>query len=83
MVEFVAIVGLIIVARRLRRAVRTQETIRLEIHHYVHFPGNGGGESLPEPTGDNIVPFTPRTSAPGSPSDAIVRAFRRPSAPSQ
>jgi hypothetical protein len=41
MIEAVIIIGLVIVARRARRTLRAPQSIRFEIHHYHHFPGDG------------------------------------------
>ena len=63
MIEAVIIVGLIVLGRLLRRIQRAP--IRLEIHHYIHFPGDDGGEEQlgPAPAGDNVVPFRPNPGA--------------------
>jgi hypothetical protein len=60
MIEFVAIVALIVVGRRLQRATR-QPQRPIEIHIYHHFPAPPG-ERHPEevPAGGNVVPFRRR-----------------------
>lgn len=60
MLKFVAIVALILFARRLRR-------VKVDVHHHYHFPSGGPGERRPEdnwlilePAGGNVVPFRRR-----------------------
>jgi hypothetical protein len=58
-IELVAIVGLIIACRRLRRSVREPE--RLDVHIYIHGLPGGPGERVffegPEDPNSNVVSF--------------------------
>jgi hypothetical protein len=65
MIELAIVVALIILLRRLRRAVR--EPRRLDVHVYHHGLPGGPGEPVffeePEEPNDNVVAFRPRRSA--------------------
>ena len=59
MIEAVAIIALLLLSRRLRRAARQPQSIRIDVFH--HFP-DGGGERQPEDVldhavGSNVIPL--------------------------
>jgi hypothetical protein len=65
MIELISIVGVVILLRRLRRAVC--EPRRLDVHVYHHGLPGGPGEPVffeePEDPSGNVVAFRPRRSA--------------------
>jgi hypothetical protein len=67
MIELISIVGLVILLRRLRRAVR--EPRRIDVHVHIHGLPGGPGErepvffEYPENPNSNVVPFRPRRAA--------------------
>jgi hypothetical protein len=69
MIELVAVLALIVAARRLRRSLRAPR--RLDVHIYHHGLPGGPGErepvffQYPENPNGNVVPFGPRRAARG------------------
>ena len=71
MIEFIAIVCLLVVARRLRRAAPPLREI--DVHIYHHFPDDGPGER----EDDEVAAIEHAVLAAGSVKSGDVIPFRR------